>query len=182
MTELDRTIFLYLNSLHSPFFDTVMWLVSYRVIWIPLYLFMVYMLAARYGKRIWIILLFVPVVILITDQGTEWIKNLVQRPRPCHEPSLEGLVHIVKGHCGGMYGFVSGHAANSFGLASFTAPLIQKKWYSWGIFIWAAIVAYSRIYLGVHYPADVICGALLGIIAGTGLAYAARKTYQKIRK
>ena len=182
MTELDHTIFLYLNSLHSPFFDNVMWLVSNRVIWIPLYLFMVYMLAIRYGKRIWIILLFVPVLILITDQGTEWIKNLVQRPRPCHEPSLEGLVHTVRGHCGGMYGFVSGHAANSFGLASFTAPLLQKKWYSWSIFIWAAIVAYSRIYLGVHYPSDVVCGALLGVIAGTGLAYAARKTYQNIKK
>jgi undecaprenyl-diphosphatase len=75
-----------------------------------------------------------------------------------------------------MYGFVSAHAANTFGIASFTAPLIRKKWYSWAIFIWACIVSYSRTYLGVHYPGDILGGAILGFAAGTAFAYAFVKT------
>ena len=182
MVELDRNIFLFLNSLHAPFFDSVMWILSMRTVWIPLYLFMIYLITVKYRRRIWIILLFVPLLILITDQVSGLLKNLIERPRPCHDPELQGLVHTVRGYCGGMYGFVSGHASNSFGLAAFTAPLLHKKWYTWCIFVWAALVSYSRIYLGVHYPGDIIGGALLGLIAGAGLAFAAMETEKRISK
>lgn len=170
MIEIDHNIFLFLNSLHSPFFDELMRIVSLRTVWIPLYLFIVYLLALKYRKRVWLVLLFAAVLVVLTDQVSNLLKDFFERPRPCHEPSLAGLVHTVGGRCGGMYGFVSAHAANTFGVASFTAPLISRKWFTWAIFTWAIIVSYSRIYLGVHYPGDVLGGALLGLTAGTALA------------
>ena len=182
MIELDHKIFLFLNSLHSPFFDNVMWVLSMKTVWIPLYLVIVWMLFRKYGKRVWIPLLIVPLLVLIDDQSSRILKNLTERPRPCHEPLLEGMVHIVRGRCGGMYSFISGHASNSFGIAAYSSALLGKRWYTWLIFFWAALVAYSRIYLGVHYPGDVLAGALLGLLAGTGLAWAAGKLINKMKQ
>ncbi|MCU0378825.1 MAG: phosphatase PAP2 family protein [Bacteroidales bacterium] len=176
MNEIDHNIFLFLNSIHSPFFDEVMRTVSLRTVWIPLYMFIVYLLVVKYRKRIWLILLLAAVLVFLTDQVSNIIKDFFERPRPCHEPSLAGLVHTVGGRCGGMYGFVSAHAANTFGVASFTAPLISRKWFTWTIYSWAVVVSYSRIYLGVHYPGDVLGGAILGFTVGTVLAWTFVKT------
>lgn len=180
MIEADRNIFLFLNSVNSPFFDEVMSIISMKTVWIPLYLFIIYLFVRRYQGKVWIILLFVLLLVALTDQLSVAVKNGVERLRPCHEPSLEGMVHLVGGRCGGMYGFVSSHAANAFGIAAFASPLVQKRWFAWSIFIWAAVVAYSRIYLGVHYPGDVLGGALLGITAGFGLSSGVKQIYNRI--
>jgi undecaprenyl-diphosphatase len=166
LERFDQQIFLILNSLHSPFWDQVMYAVSSIVIWIPLYLSILIYLGVKYKKRFYIILVFIILAVTLSDQVSVIIKNLVQRPRPCHEPALEGLVHIVKNSCGGMFSFVSSHAANSFNVALVSMSFVRRRWFSISIVIWASVVSYSRIYLGVHYPGDVLCGALLGILIG----------------
>ena len=88
------------------------------------------------------------------------------RLRPCHEPTLEGQVRLVAASCGGQFGFVSTHAANSFNLAILSALLVKRRWFTYSVFAWAIMVSYSRRYMGVHYPGDVLCGALLGMAIG----------------
>lgn len=165
--ELDQQLFLYLNSANSPFWDSVMHFLSMTSVWIPLYLAILTYLGMTYKRKFLIIIFFLIIAVALTDQTALLIKNTVERLRPCHEPALQGLVHIVNGECGGTFGFVSSHAANSFNVALVSLLFIRKKWYSVSILIWAAAISYSRIYLGVHYPFDVICGALLGAFIGT---------------
>jgi undecaprenyl-diphosphatase len=116
-----------------------------------------------------ILILTIIIAVTLSDQISVLIKNSVHRLRPCHEPSLEGMVHLVKGYCGGLYGFVSSHASNSFMVAMLCLLLIRRWWFTWFIIIWALVIGYSRIYLGVHYPGDVICGSILGMLIGWGI-------------
>jgi undecaprenyl-diphosphatase len=114
---------------------------------------------------------------LLTDQiSASIIKPLVHRLRPSHDPATENIARFITGR-GGMYGFVSNHAANFFGLAAITTLFIRKKWYAWLIFFIAVLVSYSRIYVGKHFPGDVICGAILGYAIGLGIYFLARKIY-----
>ncbi|MCX6325487.1 MAG: phosphatase PAP2 family protein [Bacteroidia bacterium] len=167
LERLDQQLFLFLNSLNSPFWDSVMHAISGKVIWAPLYLAILIFLGIRYKRKFLIILLFIILAVTLADQfSVQLFKNLVQRLRPCHEPSLEGLVHLVNGECGGQFGFVSSHATNSFNVAILSLLLIKKRWFTISIILWAIVVGYSRIYLGVHYPGDVICGSLLGAFTG----------------
>ena len=167
--RIDQQLFLFLNSLNSPFFDQVMYTISGRVIWIPLYLSILIFLGIKYKRKFLIILIFIILAASLADQTSVLVKNIVHRLRPCQEPSIMGIVHLVKGECGGLYSFVSSHAANTFDVALLSLLFIKKRWYSTSIVLWAAVISYSRIYLGVHYPGDVICGSLLGAFIGWGV-------------
>jgi undecaprenyl-diphosphatase len=167
LDHIDRIIFLFLNGLHSTFWDQVMWWISERFIWLPLYLLITGYLIYRYKWKIIVILILVALLITMSDQGSVHLfKEVFKRLRPCHNPEISHLVHIVKGHCGGKYGFVSSHAANSFAVASYSLLLIRNRYYTIFIICWALLVSYSRIYLGVHYPGDILGGAILGIVLG----------------
>ena len=167
LIELDKKALLYFNSMHSPEWDRIMYWISGDKSWIPLYVFLLIMIIYKERPyRFIFTILFVAIAVLLCDKISVLIKILVERPRPTHNPEIADLVHIVNNYRGGDFGFVSSHAANVFGVATFLAN--QFKHYKWSLFlfVWAAVVAYSRVYLGVHYPLDIICGAVLGVLIG----------------
>lgn len=168
LLTIDRELFLLLNGLHAAWLDPIMAFCSGKITWIPLYLLLLYAVWRRLSwKGLLVFLLAAGLMVLLADQGSVLIKNLVQRPRPCHAPELAGLVHLPNGRCGGAYGFVSSHASNVFALALLASLVVRNSLWTCGLFLWAVLVSYSRIYMGVHYPGDVLCGALLGLVAGT---------------
>lgn len=172
LLHADTWLLLAINGFHAPWADVVMWWVSSKLIWIPLYLFLVYLLWNEFGYQVWRSLLLVLLLIVLTDQGSVLIKNSVKRPRPTHEAGIEKEIHVVKDYRGGAYGFVSSHAANTTGIALFTGLLLRRRNKNLlpALIAWAFLVSYSRIYLGVHYPGDVIGGCLLGAFFGWVLA------------
>lgn len=167
--QLDQQLLLFINSLNTPFWDKVMYTLSGKVIWAPLYLAILIYIGMKYKRKFWVILLFIILAVAMADQfSVQLFKNIFHRVRPCHEPSLQGMLHLVKGECGGLYGFVSSHASNSFNVALLSLMFIRKRWYTVSIIAWASVIGFSRIYLGVHYPGDVICGSMLGALIGWG--------------
>lgn len=180
LNNLDIRLFLFLNSHHNAFFDPIMYWFSDKLFWTPFYLFIIILIAIAYKKRSILIFIFIAILITISDQlSSEVIKPLVKRLRPSHNPAIEHLVHLSKAGPGGLYGFVSGHATNSFALFIFLVLILPKKfnWLKWILCIWAVSLSYSRIYVGVHYPGDVFCGAVLGSLVAVVVA----TLYKRIR-
>lgn len=167
LLEIDREIFLYLNGLHTPWLDPIMLFITETLSWLPLHLFLLYLIFKDHQKKGWLVLIGLVITIVLADQVTSTLmKPYFGRFRPAHEPSLQSLVHIVNGYRGGKFGFASSHAANTFGTATFLFLLFGKtrKWIVM-LFLWAAVVTYSRIYLGVHYPGDILVGSLVGMLS-----------------
>jgi undecaprenyl-diphosphatase len=165
----DAELFLILNGAHNGFWDFVMFWASDKLIWIPVYVLFLFILWKKYRSKIWIVMVFAALLIFLSDQISVHIfKDVFQRLRPCHEPDLAGMIHLVNGKCGGQYGFYSSHASNVFAVAMFVLTLMRKKDYMliMLILLWADLIAYSRIYLGIHYPGDVIAGAIAGSLLG----------------
>ncbi len=174
LLQADRSAFLAVNGVHSPAADQWMFWLSEPLFWVPLYVLFLVLVKLRWGWRgLWVVLPVIGLMILCSDSGSVVLfKNTVQRLRPCHAPDLQGLVHLVNGHCGGKYGFVSSHASNHFAIAVLMIGLLRHRpWWSVPLLLlWAGVVGYSRVYLGAHYPGDVLAGGLYGAVIGA-LAY-----------
>ena len=176
LSSWDTELFLFLNQLHWAWLDPVVMFLTRTEAWIPLFVFLIYLIVRDHRKESWIVFLGIIITVVLADQITSsFMKPFFHRLRPSHEPALQALIHIVDGYRGGIHGFASSHAANTTGVAFFLFLLFREKYrLAWLIFIWAFIMSYSRIYLGVHYPGDVIVGALVG----AGCSYMAFGLYK----
>lgn len=161
----DTELFLFLNSFHNHFWDNVMLMITRKETWLPFFLVILFLIIKNYRAKSILILVMLSLTILLSDQVSVLLKETIQRLRPVYDPQLDGLVHNVF-RKGGLYGFVSSHAANSFAIFYFTHRLFKHRGYSMLLFFWALLMSYSRIYLGVHYPLDILGGALLGWVTG----------------
>lgn len=185
LKDLDIKLLLEINKHNTPFLDSVMWFASGKLSWMPFYALLLILIIYKYKKQSWwIILLILPLITASDQLAASVIRPLVMRFRPSHEPGLENLLHYVNNYRGGNYGFVSAHTLNVFSLATYVTIVVKDKikWLPYLLFPWAALVAYSRIYLGVHYPTDVVVPALLGMALGLFFGWVYYRFKHKIFK
>ena len=180
LIHIDTQILLAINGWHAPWADTLMWIISAKETWIPLYLLLIGLLVWRYRKPSptsvkWLqkvpACVVMIVVIGLAVGAADFIasgilKDLVARPRPTRVPELEGVLHLVNGYKSGRYGFVSSHAANTMAVALLFSLIWRNKIATCGLMLWVAANCYSRMYLGVHYPMDIIGGLVVGCLVG----------------
>ncbi len=167
---------LLMNGWHAPFLDFPMELISGVATWFPLYALLLFGLGKKYGWSKWWLWVLAPV---LTVAMTDWIsvnlfKEVFERYRPSHNLEIKDLLHYVGDYRGGQYGFVSSHATTTFGIATIMTWMYRNQKIAWALYLWAALVSFSRIYLGVHYPGDILGGAMLGVSIGcfTGWLFA----------
>jgi undecaprenyl-diphosphatase len=166
LINTDQQLLVFLNNLGSASYDNLWLCITKAKYWSPFFLYILFLLQKRLGwKNVGILILFVALLITFTDQVTNLFKHGFQRLRPCNEPLLDGLLREVKSSSS--YSFFSGHAANSMATSVFLYTILRKFYQqAYFIFIWPLVFAYSRIYLGLHYPIDILCGYTFGIISG----------------
>ena len=178
LLHIDTEMLLAINGWHAPWADTLMWIISAKATWIPLYVLLIGLLVWRYRKPAptavkWLqrvpVCVVMIVVIALAVGAADFIasgilKDLVARPRPTRVPELEGVLHLVNGYRSGQYGFVSSHAANTMACALLFSLIWRNKIATCGLMLWVAANCYSRMYLGVHYPTDILGGLMIGTL------------------
>ena len=166
--ELDKDVFLFFNGFHNDFWDTIIIMITRQETWIPFFASILFFIIKNYRIKTLLIAIALAILIVATDQFSNVIKDSVQRLRPTHDPAISHLVHIFFGK-GGQFGFVSAHAANSVAILVLTSRIFKSRSYYFLTLTWVLVFCYSRIYIGVHYPLDLICGGLIGWGVGWGL-------------
>lgn len=179
LTQIDTELFIWLNGFHNDFFDQVMWNISSKLSWILILVAFLVIVFRKGWQQATLAVLAVAVCVLISDQiSSGLIKHAVERLRPSHNMDLASTIHLVNGYKGGQFGFTSSHAANSFGVALLLGLMLRNRGALWAMMGWALLQCYSRIYLGVHYPGDLLGGMVVGLLAGW-VAYWLWKTLQR---
>ena len=182
LLHIDTEILLAINGWHAPWADQLMWIISAKTTWIPLYLLLIGLLVWRYRQPAptpikWLqkvpACVVMIVVIALAVGAADFIasgilKDWVARPRPSRVPELEGVLHLVNGYKSGQYGFVSSHAANTMAVALLFSLIWRNKIATVGLMLWVAANCYSRMYLGVHYPTDILGGLIVGSLVAVG--------------
>lgn len=174
LVEGDSSILLVVNGMHSSYFDTFMWLCSRKFEWIPFYLSILYVLFRNFNWRVVLYsLVAMGVILLLTDAvSSHFIRPVVARLRPSNlENPISEMIHIVDNHRGGRFGFPSSHASNSWGLVFFVGLLLRRRVLTTFLACWALLLCYSRLYLGVHYPGDLLAGMMLGAVVASLVYY-----------
>ncbi len=170
LLDWDKATFLALHGDMGTFADSVFWVASGKLTWVPLYLIILWFMYRKWGWKTMLTAgVFIALAVIFADQICNVFKYTVKKFRPTHTPGLEDMVHIVNGYRGGLYGTFSAHAATCFSIAIFTSKFFRNNVFTIFIYLWAAFVAYSRIYLGAHYPLDLIYGASTGLLVGFGM-------------
>ena len=195
LLHIDTEMLLAINGWHAPWADTLMWIISAKATWIPLYLLLIGLLVWRYRKPAptavkWLqrvpACVVMIVVIALAVGAADFIasgilKDLVARPRPTRVPELEGSLHLVNGYRSGQYGFVSSHAANTMACGLLFSLIWRNKIATCGLMLWVAANCYSRMYLGVHYPTDILGGLIVGLLVAV-VAYWLLDRYHLVAK
>lgn len=167
LIKADHSLFLFLNGIHSPVTDPLFFWGTKSLVWLPFYLLLLCFVIRQYGwNTVWI-LIMAALMITVSDQLSNFFKDWIARPRPSHEHSLTG-VHLVNGYKGGLYGFYSAHASSNMALAVYLLILLRHpfRWFPLVMMGYAIFMSYTRIYLGVHYPGDILAGWLAGAVLG----------------